>query len=160
MITNFLSSNKTLSCYANDTLSVNKGKFITMNEAFLFSYAFDNTFANNLEYKLQSENPPTPPVLQMDAKTKKMTVKFLRHPSANINQKAVCYYTLKNPIIPTFLPVFPIYQGCIAYDGDQIDIFGLKEIKKFAAWTLPTAPYGPPELYDDVPFLVSIHLYK
>ena len=161
-----IAPNVYLKCYLSTTIAIDgrpfslSGKTIAnppqrINKG---SWAYDLAFSNGVEFLSQAEwdaqNLITPfgeSVKKVLSSTKKAVFKFNKH-YASPAQEFLCNYSLdgyfRNLTGPVVSPI-----NMLAKDGQELEIYGLDEIKKFFTSNLHSS-------MNPQPFLLTISLYK
>jgi hypothetical protein len=165
MITNVLNApNSFLKCFSSHTLAVSVNNYISFGQYRKtdFSFPHDNTFADDLNFKISTQEANDLSLLQdtfggslcIYDNTKKAIIKIHKHPIAPV-QDFLCSYSIgKDMAISTASAgskPFPL--NALAKDGDEFEIYGVNEIRKFFCTPLDAS-------MNPVPYLITIHLFK
>lgn len=161
-----IAPNVYLKCYLSTTIAINTRPFCLDNKTVgnpaqrinKGSWAYDTTFPDAITFLLQDEwdalnltNPLGVATKKVLNSTKKAVFKFNKH-FAFPAQDFLCNYSLDGLLLnQTGANVSPF--NMLAKDGDEVEIYGLDEIKKFHTSNLHSS-------MNPVPFLLTISLYK
>ncbi len=162
MIGNVLiAPNSFLQAYRSITFAVKVDNYFSFELGSFFGSApNDNTFAQDIVF-YNSDADATANGSDLTGRmenilrdvTKKAYIRFNKHPSVP-SQDYIANYSIGNDMaIPTFLGATPLPLNALAKDGDEFEIYGVDEIRKFFSSPLHIS-------LNPVPYLLTVILFK
>ncbi len=151
-----------LTCYKVRTFAIAAGDWFTFDQLRSVNTVYtpvDVTFSAPISFynsdylaSINHVSPNDPAECVLRNTTKKVVIRFSKHPNVLATEFLANYSFGVDLFLPTSVNAVPHPLNALAKDGDELEIYGLPEIRKF--FTGPVhANLGP------VPYLLTVAMF-